>query len=106
MKLLALALVSCLLSGCVGTQSANGQLVEPQEQSASSTGVSQFLRALAGPGPGLAAHDPPTGQQLFEQIPNWDNAAMKVCCSGLGREEWLKMRCDTDRPLQGRTNRC
>jgi hypothetical protein len=30
-----------------------------------------------------AAWDPPPGRQLFEQIPAWDNAAEKICCSSL-----------------------
>lgn len=105
MKLTALALVSILLSGCVGAQYNSGQIVQPQEQAAEGGGFSKFLRALAGPGPGLAAHDPPSGQ-LFEQIPNWDGAAGKICCSALGRDEWFKARCDTDRPVAPRSNRC
>ena len=106
MKALALALVSTMLTGCVGAQYNSGSIVQPKEQGASSSGFTQFLRALAGPGPGLAAHDPQNGSALFEQIPNWDGAAMKVCCSALGREEFLRMRCDTDQPVYPRTNRC
>jgi hypothetical protein len=29
--------------------------------------------------------DPPPGRSLFEQIPNWDNAAQKICCGHLDR---------------------
>ena len=106
MKQLALALVSILLSGCVGAQYNSGQIVQPTEQAAGGGGFSKFLRALAGPGPGLAAHDPKNGAQLFEQIPNWDGAAGKICCSGLTRDEWFKARCDTDQPVAPRSNRC
>ena len=106
MKALALALVSTMLTGCVGAQYNSGSIVQPKEQGAGASGFTQFLRALAGPRPGLAAHDPQNGAQLFEQIPNWDGAAMKVCCSVLGREEFLRMRCDTDQPVYPRTNRC
>ena len=28
---------------------------------------------------GTAAHDPPRGRDLFEQIPNWDDAAVRRC---------------------------
>jgi hypothetical protein len=30
-----------------------------------------------------AAHDPPRGRQLFEQLPAWDGAADKICCGHL-----------------------
>ncbi len=30
-----------------------------------------------------APWDPPPGRQLFEQIPNWDNAASRICCGRL-----------------------
>ena len=30
-----------------------------------------------------AAHDPPPGRSLFEQIPAWDGAAQKICCGHL-----------------------
>ena len=36
---------------------------------------------------GTAAHDPPRGRDLFEQIPNWDDAAMRRCGSHLKPEE-------------------
>jgi hypothetical protein len=28
---------------------------------------------------GTAPHDPPRGRDLFEQLPNWDNAAQVRC---------------------------
>jgi hypothetical protein len=105
MRVPALVLSCVLAAGCAGTQYSSGPVVEPAELGQGSNSVSQFLRALAGPGPGLAAHDPPSGQ-LFDQIPAWDGAAMKVCCSALSRDEYLKMRCDTDQPVYPRTNRC
>ena len=36
---------------------------------------------------GTAAHDPPRGRDLFEQIPNWDDATMRRCGSHLKPEE-------------------
>jgi hypothetical protein len=33
--------------------------------------------------PGQAPHDPPQGRMLFEQIPNWDDAAYRRCGSHL-----------------------
>lgn len=53
-----------------------------------------------------APWDPPAGRALFEQIPAWDGAASKICCSALMREDYLKARCDTDRPVAPRSNRC
>lgn len=32
---------------------------------------------------GTAPHDPPQGRMLFEQLPNWDNAAQVRCGSHL-----------------------
>jgi hypothetical protein len=32
---------------------------------------------------GTAPHDPPRGRDLFEQLPNWDNAAQVRCGSHL-----------------------
>ena len=32
---------------------------------------------------GTAPHDPPRGRDLFEQMPNWDNAAQVRCGSHL-----------------------
>ena len=101
-QIVALLCLALALGGCRAT---GQQTVQPTERTQPS-GLQQFLRALAGPGPGLAAHDPQDGSALFEQIPNWDGAAMKVCCSVLGRDEWFKMKCDTDQPVYPRTNRC
>jgi len=36
---------------------------------------------------GTAPHDPPPGRQLFEQIPNWDNAAQVRCGAHLRPDE-------------------
>jgi hypothetical protein len=38
---------------------------------------------------GTAPHDPPQGRALFEQLPNWDNAA-QVRCGGHLRQEDMK----------------
>lgn len=53
-----------------------------------------------------APWDPPAGRQLFEQIPAWDRAAERICCSALRRDDYLRARCDTDRPVPPRSNRC
>lgn len=99
MKLPAVILVcAALLTGCAGTQ----HTVQPVQSSSS---WAQLLRAAAGPGTGLASHDPAQGL-LFDQIPAWDAAALRRCCSALPRAEFISSRCDTDAPLGGRTNRC
>ena len=36
---------------------------------------------------GTAPHDPPAGRALFEQIPNWDDAAYRRCGSHLRPDE-------------------
>ena len=36
---------------------------------------------------GTAAHDPPRGRALFEQIPNWDDAAHRRCGAHLRYED-------------------
>jgi hypothetical protein len=36
---------------------------------------------------GTAPHDPPQGRMLFEQIPNWDDAAIRRCGSHLRPDE-------------------
>lgn len=33
--------------------------------------------------PGTAPWDPPAGRSMFEQIPNWDGAAERICCGHL-----------------------
>ena len=53
-----------------------------------------------------APWDPPPDRLLFEQLPPWTGGAYAVCCSALRKDEYLKMRCDTDRPVAPRTNRC
>jgi hypothetical protein len=53
-----------------------------------------------------APWDPKPGQPLFEQLPAHINKAHNECCSVLKRAEFLRMRCDTDRPIEPRTNRC
>lgn len=106
MKALVLVLATTVLTGCLATTGGNSNTVEPKPRGEPS-GFAQFLRALAGPGPGLAAHDPKDPSMLFQQIPNWDNAAMKRCCSAItDRGEWMAARCDTDHPVPPRTNRC
>ena len=101
MKSLALVLTLALLGGCRATTQ---NTVQPSEHQPS--GFQQFMRALTGPGPGLAAHDPPAGTPLFQQIPSWDDAAQRRCCSALSKNDFIKARCDTDRPVPPRTNRC
>ena len=55
-----------------------------------------------------APWDPRAGAQLIDQIPAWDNAALKVCCSALlgDREAYLRAQCDTATPVPPRSNRC
>jgi hypothetical protein len=48
----------------------------------------------------------PQGRPLFEQLPPHTGKAHRECCSVLSRSDFFKMRCDTDRPLPPRTNRC
>ena len=36
---------------------------------------------------GTAPHEPPRGRDLFEQIPNWDDAAVRRCGSHLRYED-------------------
>lgn len=50
--------------------------------------------------------DPKPGHTLFEQMPAWDNAAEKTCCSHLTLNEYRQAKCDTSRPTPPRTNRC
>ena len=102
MKSLALVLTLALLGGCRATTQ---NTVQPSEHQPS--GFQQFMRALTGPGPGLAAHDPKDPSMLFQQIPSWDDAAQRRCCSAItDRRAWTAARCDTDRPVPPRTNRC
>jgi len=62
--------------------------------------------ALVFKDPRDAPWDPVDGQALFTQLPAWQGASHQVCCSVLSRELFLKNRCDTDRPLNFRSNRC
>lgn len=54
-----------------------------------------------------AAWDPGPAQ-LFDQIPNWDDAAMRICCGALlgDRARWHAARCDTATPVPPRSSRC
>lgn len=47
--------------------------------------------------PGRTPWDPPEGRSLFEQIPNWDGAASRICGGRLTPEEAQR---------QGRSTRC
>ena len=53
-----------------------------------------------------APWDPVGGRPLFEQLPPHTGKAQRECCSALSRTNYLIMRCDTDRPVPPRTNRC
>jgi hypothetical protein len=53
-----------------------------------------------------APWDAPPDRLLFEQLPPWQGGAHAVCCSALRKDEYLRMRCDTPRPVAPRTNRC
>jgi hypothetical protein len=55
-----------------------------------------------------APWDPKGGAQLFEQLPAWDNAAERICCSALlgDRAAYRAARCDTAQPIAPRSNRC
>lgn len=102
MKSLALVLCSVTLTGCLAS---SGRTVEPTAQALPSA-FGQFVQALTGAAPGLAPHDPRDPAMMFQQIPAWDRAAFKRCCSALNRTEFITARCDTDQPVPGRTNRC
>ena len=54
---------------------------------ASTAGCAVQDRAKLFRAQGTAAHDPPRGRDLFEQIPNWDDAAQRRCGSHLKPEE-------------------
>lgn len=108
MKRLAQVLL-CLAAVTVAVPAAAQTSVEPTDlqRSTEASALAQFYTALArGLRPRDRPWDPRGGQQLFDQIPNWDRAAEKRCCSGLSRVQWHQMACDTDSPLGGRTNRC
>ncbi len=44
-----------------------------------------------------APWDPPAGRQLFDQIPNWESAAGRICGGHLSREQRIK---------ESRSSRC
>lgn len=54
------------------------------------TGCAVQDRAVLFRAQGQAPHDPPRGRDLFEQLPNWDNAA-QVRCGGHLRPEDRKL---------------
>ena len=56
---------------------------------AASTGCATQDRSRLFRPAGTAPHDPPAGRALFEQLPNWDNAA-QVRCGGHLRPDELK----------------
>ena len=64
LSLLLVALVAASTAGCAASDRA--RLLRPA---------------------GTAPHDPPQGRMLFEQIPNWDDAAVRRCGSHLRPEE-------------------
>lgn len=106
-KTISTLIVAALFTHSTGVLAQNTVQPTDLNTSATSSALQQFYRTLAhGFRPLDAPWDPRGGAQLFDQIPNWDNAAEKRCCSGLRREEFLKMACDTDQPRGGRTNRC
>jgi hypothetical protein len=84
--LLALAAILAL-SGCAAVKQASDLVVRD---------------------PGSAPWDPPQGRQLFEQIPNWQGEATRVCCGALlgDRAEWRRQGCDTLTPRPPRSLRC
>ena len=47
--------------------------------------------------PGSAPWDPPPGRALFEQLPNWDGAAERICGGHLHPDEARR---------QGKSQRC
>jgi hypothetical protein len=48
--------------------------------------ATQDRKALFRPA-GTAPHDPPAGRALFEQLPNWQDAAQRFCGSHLRQED-------------------
>lgn len=108
MKLLAQVLL-CVAAVTAAAPTAAQTTVAPTDLNSSrdQQAFAQFLRALAqGLRPMDRPWDPQGANQLFDQLPNWDRAADKRCCSGLSRVEWFQAACDTDTPRGGRTNRC
>jgi hypothetical protein len=63
---------------------------------ASTAGCAVQDRAVLFRAQGQAPHDPAQGRQLFEQIPNWDDATVRRCGSHLrpeDRKPGMTMRC-------------
>jgi len=60
-KLLMFGTLMATLSGCTTIEHALGELSQRRD-------------------PRDAPWDPPPGRSLFEQLPNWDNAAERICC--------------------------
>ncbi len=54
---------------------------------ANTVGCASQDRAKLFRAQGTAPHDPPRGRDLFEQIPNWDDAAVRRCGSHLRQDE-------------------
>ena len=54
---------------------------------ANTAGCAASDRAKLFRAQGTAPHDPPQGRMLFEQLPNWDDAAQRRCGSHLRPED-------------------
>lgn len=54
---------------------------------ANTTGCASTDRAVVFRAQGTAPHDPPRGRDLFEQLPNWDDAAQRTCGAHLRPED-------------------
>ena len=54
---------------------------------ANAAGCSTQDRSVIFRPQGTAPHDPPQGRMLFEQLPNWDDAAQKRCGAHLRPED-------------------
>ena len=107
MKLLAQVLLCLAAAAAVPVAAQTSVAPRDLQRSTDASALAQFYTALArGFRPLDRPWDPKGGAQLTDQIPNWDRAAEKRCCSGLTRVEWFQMACDTDSPRGGRTNRC
>ena len=54
---------------------------------ANTAGCAASDRAKVFRAQGTAAHDPARGRDLFEQLPNWDDAAQRRCGGHLKPED-------------------
>jgi len=54
---------------------------------ANTAGCSTVDRSVIFRPQGTAPHDPPQGRMLFEQLPNWDDAAQRRCGAHLRPED-------------------